>query len=283
MTQLLQRAALGWREYTDEGKLAAALLAVLLFLWFARKGREHVSFLAYASAAAVCCILPVTAVIPMLYQTAAYDYVWIWSLVPVTAMTAYGITVFLWDYWKDFDGSQWKKGLPVALLVLCAVLFCGSMGREAWDLDEAKAERGKAYQLMEQIAEERGEKGIYLWAPREILEYAREADAGCRLLYGRNMWDESLGAYTYDAYDERRQFLYRWMEEMGEAREAEHLGSLDAVVESVLDFGIDCILLPGNALPETVERMERGLGTKARQLGDYLLFTDFGAAHQQDS
>ena len=30
-----------------------------------------------------------------------------------------------------------------------------------------------------------------------------------------------------------------------------------------------------NALPETVERMEGGLGTKARQLGDYLLFTDF--------
>ena len=276
MIQLLQRASLGWREYTANGKLAAALLAVLLFLWFAGKGREQVSFLVYASVTTACCILPVTAVLPMLYQTAAYDYVWIWSLVPVTAMTAYGITVFLGEYWKDFEGAQWKKGLPVALFTLCAALFCGSMGREVWDRDRERAEREKAYLVMEQIAEERGGMGLYLWAPREILEYAREADAGCRLLYGRNMWDQALGAYTYDAYDERKVFMYRWMEEMGEAREAEHLGSLDAVVESVLDFGIDCILLPGNALPETVERMEGGLGTKARQLGDYLLFTDFG-------
>lgn len=281
MTQLLQRAALGWREYTADGKLAAALLAALLFLWFGRKGREHVSFLVYTSAAAVCCILPVTAVFPILYQTAAYDAIWIWSLVPVTAMTAYGITVLLSKYWKDFDGTQWKKGLPVTLLVLCGVWFCGSMGREVWDRDGEKREREKAYLVMEQIAEERGEAGIYLWAPREILAYAREADAGCRLLYGRNMWDESLGAYTYDTYDERRLFLYRWMEDMGEIREAEHLGAMDAVVESVLDFGIDCILLPGNALPETVAGMERGLGTEARQMGDYLLFTDFSTGEQE--
>lgn len=278
MMQLLQRASLGWTEYTADGKLAAALLAVLLFLWFGRKGKEQAAFLVYATAAAVCCILPVTAILPMLYQTYAYDYVWIWSLVPVTAMTAYGITVFLSEYWKDFDGTQWKRGLPVTLLVLCAVLFCGSLGREVWDRDSAREEREKAYQVMEQISAERGDAGLYLWAPREILEYAREADAECRLLYGRNMWDQALGAYTYDVYDERRQFLYQWMEEMGEAQEAEHLGSLDAVVESVLDFGVDCILLPGNVLPETVERMERGLGTKARQLGDYLLLTDFHAA-----
>lgn len=276
MTQLLQRAFLGWREYTANGKLVAALLAVLLFLWLARKGREHVSFLVYASVTAACCILPVTAVLPMLYQTAAYDYVWIWSLVPVTAMTAYGITVFLGEYWKDFEGAQWKKGLPLALLVLCAVLFCGSMGGEVWNREGEKAAREKAYLVMEQIAEERGERGIYLWAPREILEYAREVDAGCSLLYGRNMWDQALGAYTYDVYDERKVFMFRWMEEMGEDRESEHLGSLDAVVESVFDFGIDCILLPGNALPEIVERMESGLGTEARQLGGYLLFTDFG-------
>ncbi len=283
MTQLLHRASLGWAEYTADGKLAAALLASLLFLWFGRKGRENLDFLAYASAAAVCCILPVTAILPMLYQTAAYDYVWIWSLVPVTAATAYGITVFLSEYWKDFDGKQWKRGLPVALLVLCAVLSCGSLGREVWDRDREKAEREEACLVMEELSERLGSAGVYLWAPREILEYARETDAGCRLLYGRNMWDESLGAYAYDAYDERRQFLYRWMEALGEAQEAEHLGGLDAVVESVLDFGIDCILLPGDALPETVERMERGLGTKAQQLGDYLLFTGFRAGEYSPS
>ena len=78
---------------------------------------------------------------------------------------------------------------------------------------------------------------VCLWAPREILETARMqpvavtwmqpvetvgiesvAVAGQlpELLYGRNMWDAALNAYTYDVYPEEVQQLYCWMEAFSE-------------------------------------------------------------------
>ena len=43
----IQMAWLGWKNYTDDGKLAALLLAALLFLWYYRKKTEKLSFLGY--------------------------------------------------------------------------------------------------------------------------------------------------------------------------------------------------------------------------------------------
>ena len=37
MRELLRNAWLGWQNYTDDGKLAALLLAALLFLWLRNK------------------------------------------------------------------------------------------------------------------------------------------------------------------------------------------------------------------------------------------------------
>ena len=75
-------AWLGWKSFISNGKLAALLLAALIFLWYNRKQVER-KLLVYTSVMAVCCILPVTAVVLMGYQTKFYDYEWIWSLVPL--------------------------------------------------------------------------------------------------------------------------------------------------------------------------------------------------------
>ena len=95
MRELLRNAWLGWQNYTDDGKLAALLLAALLFLWLRNKKVSQKGFLSYAVLMTACCIFPVTAVLLMLYQTKFYDYQWIWSLVPVTPVIAWGITEFL--------------------------------------------------------------------------------------------------------------------------------------------------------------------------------------------
>lgn len=274
MTELFRQARMGWVDYIHGGKLVALLLAALLFLWFARKWREQAGLLIYTAVMAVCCILPVTAVLPMLYQTRFYGYEWIWSMVPLTAVAAYGATVFISEYWKDFDGRQWKRGLPVAVLLAVAILFCGSMGGQAWDRQAQRAEREKAFAVLEEIREKRAGADICLWAPREILEHAREIDAGCRLIYGRNMWEPSLSAYAYDVYDEETMSLYRWMEGIGEEREAESLADLEGSVEKALSLGADCIMLPADALPETVGRMEKALGAKAEPIEGYLVWMD---------
>lgn len=274
MAGLLQNAWLGWQAYKYYGKLAALLLAVLVFLCFTRKWRRQGALLLYTAVMTVCCILPVTAVLLMLYQTRFYDYEWIWSMVPLTAVTAYGISVFLTEYWTDLKGSQWRRGLPAAAFLLTAILLSGSLGRENGTAE--KAERESSHAVLEQVLDICPGADICLWAPREIMEYARETDSRVRLPYGRNMWDISLNAYAYDIYDDSAVLLYQWMEQMQENgqtdEEKEELITLEDGVSNALNLGVNCILLPGNVEAEVVQRMEKALGTNARQVENYYLF-----------
>ena len=144
MTELFRNAGLGWAGYKGSGKMAALLLAALLFWWLAEKEKKQRTLLLYTSVAVVCCILPVTAALLMLYQTKFYDYEWIWSMVPVTAATAYGFTLFLAGHWKEAKGN-WRRGLPVTLLLLLAVLLCGSLGGDAESRAQTNAEKEEAY------------------------------------------------------------------------------------------------------------------------------------------
>lgn len=304
MAELLKNAGIGWSDYLNSGKLAVLLLAALLFLWFGRREKEQGAFLLYTSVTTALCILPVTAVLLMLYQTKFYDYEWIWSLVPLTAMAAYGITLFLTEYWKGIEKKRWYGGIPVTLLLLAVLLLCGSLGREVWDRDGEKEERERAYAVLDQIREQYPDAALHLWAPRDILEYAREKDAGITLLYGRNMWDPSLNAYAYDVYSRNVVMAYRWMEwaqltgegsvevepdekqDSGAAGEAAAAGGADAEEQlsgpqiftledsaaTALTNGVNCILLPEISKQDTVRGMEKALGVQARQTEGYYVF-----------
>lgn len=221
MAEFLYRAWSGWTGYTDNGKLPALLLASLLFLWFGRKRREQRALLVFASVMTVCCVLPVTAAVLMLYQTKFYNYEWIWSMVPATAVTAYGLTC-VWTEYRSRNAGQWKKTVPVTLLMLTALLFCGSLGRTVWDMEERKEERVRAYSVAGRLSAEinSGEK-LCLWAPREIMEYARVRDADILLPYGRNIWDGFLNAYSYDMYTEEIAMLEQWMANVSMTGEAD--------------------------------------------------------------
>ena len=56
MTELLRNAWMGWQDYTEDGKLVALLLAVLLFLWLTGKGKKQGTLVLYSSLAVFCCI-----------------------------------------------------------------------------------------------------------------------------------------------------------------------------------------------------------------------------------
>lgn len=283
MTELLRKAVMGWADYKAAGKLAALLLAALLYLWFTGKAKEQRGLLLYATAAAVGCIFPVTAAGLMLYQTNFYDYEWIWSAVPLTAVTAYGFAVFLDRQWNRPEGSDWRKALPVTALVTLAMLLCGNLGRNAEERAEKNAERKEAAALTGMLLENYPEADICLLAPQRILEYARETDGRIRLAYGRNMWELSLNAYAYDVYDEKTSELYRWMGLVEQSAgawmpEEDREEMLAGVKERTLDaveMGVNCILLPAGVSSEITERMEELLGTKVRTMGDYLVFKLF--------
>lgn len=280
MTELLRNAWTGWTEYTEAGKLAALLLAVLLFLWFGRRWKEQGALVLYTSVMTVCCIVPLSAVVLMLYQTKFYDYEWIWSMVPLTTVIAYGIALFWTEYCGEYKGGRWRKSLPLTALLLAAVLLCGNMGIQSRENRGQKAEKERATTVLEALAEKRPEGEGCLWAPREILEYARETDASLKLLYGRNMWDYALNAYAYDSYDERTGLLYRWMTQVEENGEADLKAegtqaavSLEEIAGYALDAGVTLVLFPETVESETIKRMEKALGAEVHTLEGYYLLT----------
>ncbi len=282
MTELLQNASLRWVGYKGSGKIVALLLAVLLFWWFAEKEKKQRALLFYTTAAAVCCIVPVTAAFLMLYQTKFYDYEWIWSMVPVTAVTAYGLTLFLAGHWKEAQGN-WRRGLPMTLLLLMAILFCGDLGGDMEARAETNAEKDEAYAVVGMLSERWSREDICLLAPQRILEYAREADGRLRLAYGRNMWDPWLNAYAYDTYDGKAEDLCQWMawaEQaswiwMPEADKEEMLDTLEKQVETAVEMGVNCLLLPAGIPSDMSERIEKAMGAEVQTLGDYVAFTLF--------
>ncbi len=251
MWESVRSAWVGWQSFTDGGKLAAPALAAFVYL-IMRKGRLGPAgrLVRYGGIAAALCICPVTAALLMRYQTSFYDYQWIWSAVPVTALIALGGTVFLTDQWKK---GGWRTYLyNAALTVLCvgALALCGRLGECQVDAAAQQDERVQAEAVLAQTREVFGEE-FCLWAPQEILEYARTWDGRICLLYGRDMWDAALHAYSYDIYPEGAESLYQWMEHLRDYG-AEGFGTPKAAargrecVELAFSMGADAILLPAD-------------------------------------
>ncbi len=266
MAELLKNAWLGWRSFTEAGKLPALLAASLIALWLSGQTSGKKTLTIYTSIAAACCVFPVTAAGLMLYQTKFYDYQWVWSFVPMTAVIAWGAVEFLRECWPGLRSSEWKKGLPGVLFLVVLLLLSSGAGGVSREDGTETGERKQAEELLSGIRENMPEGEICLWAPKEILEYAREEENPVQLLYGRNMWDEWLNAYSYDAPSEEMKSLYQWMEEEAvTAAPAEIVRSVRTAVEA----GANCVLLPGEIQENAVERVGRALHMNVLRLGDY--------------
>lgn len=240
----IQDAWMGWSKYTDAGKLVALALAVLLYLGLFVKVRGAKKRLViYSVIGAVICICPLTAAGVMAYQTRFYDYQWIWSLVPVTALIAMGGTMFLTEQCKPQGG--WRTALRNSVVTLASVvivLLCGSLGEGGVDAAKARADREHAEAVLEEVRVRYGED-VCLWAPAEILEYAR-LDGSIELYYGRDMWDASLNAYSYEGYSQEQMESYEWMETLDDWDIEISVEETKEHVRRALMDGADCALLP---------------------------------------
>lgn len=268
MSELLKNAWMGWQNYTDNGKLAALLFAALLFLWFAGKTDRQKPFFGYTAMIAVCCTVPFSAAGLMLYQTRFYDYVWIWSLVPLTAVTAWGFVEFLTD---QRIGESRVQRAGIGLLAAAVLFLCGNLGKESVDFQAEKQELQGAEQVISAVSQNREGGEFCLLAPQSIMEYARVIDGKLLLPYGRNMWDHALDGYSYDVYLPETVDLYRWMcslEELGDFDNALAIGmvtaeayepmrdaclkSADKHLDTALKKGVNCFLFPGGLKEEAV-------------------------------
>lgn len=280
MTEFVTTAWLGWLKFTGIGKLPALLFAALLFLWLSGKWKRQKALFSYTVLMVPVCVLPVTAAVLMLYQTRFYDYEWIWSLIPMTIVIAWCVVEFLSEYWRDFSPNQWKRGLPVTIMLLVVLTLSSGMGQRDFDRKAERENRQQAKEVLSLVIEHQGED-ICLWAPRELLEYAREQSGSLRLLYGRNMWEEALNAYTYDTYPQEIRKLYLWMENVDSSgvalveddEEDEMLLKGDDCVAAAAAAGVDCIILPGSLEEKTVELLAETWDGGVSELGGYYLLT----------
>ncbi len=283
MTEFLRNAWLGWFRVTGDGKLMALFLAALVFLWIEYKQEKHRILLRYGTAAALCCIVPVTAAALMLYQTRFYDYEWIWSIVPVTILTAYAGTRVLAEYWQGFRREAWRRGLPVTAGLLAAALLCG-VGGAGVDRESERMWKDRAENVLEVLGEAEGR--ACMWAPRKLMEYARRLDGGILLPYGRDMWDGALGAYSYDTYPRGTKRMYQWMsiveetliesdfdttEIMVEKMEEQAL-STGACLDAARQAGVNVLILPENTNYVLLEEVMSLVDIPPEQSGGYYFF-----------
>lgn len=280
MTELLRNAWLGWYDFTSGGKLAVLFLAALIYLWVSGKWKAQKTLSFYAVSITLCCVLPPVAAVLMLYQTRFYDYVWLWSLVPVTAVTAWAAVEVTDRLGADIHTSKWKRSIPAAVLLFVALALSSGTVKNVFDPAKIRQERQQAQEVLGAL-EKLWDGEICLWAPQEILAYAREFDGSVRLLYGRDMWDYSLGAYTYDTYPDEVRELYLWMENVApggvaEVKDKERgrivLSGADCVV-AALEEGVNCILLPDSIEPQIVQEIAGAVDAELSPAGNYYLLT----------
>lgn len=245
--------------------------------------------LCYGMLLTVLATCPVTAVALMIYQTKFYDYVWLWSLVPVSLMIGWAAVTL----WNEFYEKRWKGQLlrPACCAVfgLALLVLCGNLGGFSPDWEQQAQDRSNTEKMLDYLTESGKNSNICLWAPSELTAHVRALNGEVQLLYGRNMWEEALNGYSYDVYDAEIVRLYEWMESLSSAGDltghqadsgkAAGLGACSSCVETALLYGVNTIVVPADIPEEFSTEILRSMQDSGRQVseagtvcGDYLIY-----------
>lgn len=292
MTELLRNAWNGWLDFMGAGKLSALLFAALLISYYLKLGdRQKRELFRYGLVSALLCILPCSAALIMLYQTKFYDYEWIWSIVPLTAVSACVAVLFLEWFWKR-ERSAFRRGV-IVVSVLAVILLCGRLGDAKWEVRDFAGQRNSVAEVLELLGKDNpagAEEEICLWAPEEVILHARSLDSGLSLLYGRDLFQKHLNAFSYEVYSQEIRELYAWMvmvERYGTVIvpvEGDVASAVDGVeiedridglkcFQNAISLGANRILVPGNIKQEALDEIVSTFSLSVQPAGEYYLLT----------
>ena len=292
MTELLRNAWSGWLDFMGAGKLSALLFATLLISYFLKLGdRQKRELFCYSLVSALLCIMPCSAALIMFYQTRFYDYEWIWSIVPLTAVSACGTVLFL-EWFRKRESGAFRRTVLFAA-VLAVILLCGRLGDTKWEVRDFTSQRNSVAEALGLLRKDNpagSEEVICLWAPEEVILHARSLDSGLGLLYGRDLFQEHLNAFSYEVYSQEIRELYAWMvlvERYGTVIVSVE-GDVAAAVEGIeigdridglkcfrnaISLGANRILVPGNIKQEALDEIVSTFSLSVQPVGGYYLLS----------
>ncbi len=272
-----ERTVKGMAAYFECDKMVVMLMFVLLVLWLGDKkqvGETSNRLLVYTTGIALALLFPLTAVFAVIYQSAYYDYEWVWSMVPVAAVVGYGAVRIYEMQEKE------KKGRRIWWLALFVFLFfCGNQGCLKIATEEDAKAAVMAKELVVTVENVMAVEEPVLWGPKDIMQEVRRETGEIRLAYGRDMWDPKAGAYDYESYSPELIKAYEWMDcvsvlaaESDENQEEALYGKYDIpgempeVIQHVLESGVNVIVLPESTMEnldkaflEVVERANKNV------------------------
>lgn len=205
-----ERTIYGMTEYFRVDKTLVLLLATLLYLGLKEKKKADNNgnrVLVYSTIVTFLLLFPISAMFAVIYQTAFYDYAWTWSMVPVSAVFAYGVVAFYDDTTR---ASQKRYGIIIMVMMIFLLFVCGNQGTLQTHKDANASNQAKTIAM--QTLQNKEDTPVIMWAPQNIMQATRRHTGEIALIYGKDMWDEKAGAYDYEVYSEAYVEAYEWME-----------------------------------------------------------------------
>lgn len=205
------------------GKYLALVLMGIFFLWLLgryKKNQNTRHLLLFLITITALVLIPLFGMPLMLYQTRFYNYRHLLLLLFPMVLIPWALTEALEQgigmmKRNAEDGDLVKERPWIARLcgvagVVIFLMLSGNMITEGVNANFTFSKDKVPAHVMEVL--ELVEDGDVLVAPNDVIEYARAYDGDLKLVYGRDMWQLALRAYTYNVYDEEIKEIYEWMQ-----------------------------------------------------------------------
>ena len=291
LREFLDRTLSGFEMFITEYKYIALAVCCLIYAfanWKQFRKTKQGIFLIFSCCMGLVIIFPLTGAVLQIYQTRFYDYPWIWSCVPFTAVIAWGIVTFLFDKvsGQKEDGTSSKKKQiiksGVGLFAAVAILYmCGNQGLlQKTDEATLKDERSAA-EILVYLEENDFIDDHVIWGKASLMQYMRSHNGQIMLFYGRDMWEAKAGAYDYEEYSEDEIACYNWMEIMSsehnmylleieqETEEIRKALISDQMIKTAYEHGVNMVILPTEMSARVESYMKAAANT-----GDTELFAE---------
>lgn len=194
--------------------LTALFLAGLIALWNQkfRGEQQHGYLFWYGTIALLVVISPVFLMLVSRFLpelTTDHMMLWILPVVPVILIT--GVNAFPF--------CRTKKERILFLAAFLAIMLLA--GTTAYTKNQNKIIENAEYipdselEMIVKVEEYRQQNGmgtVLLWAPQDIMQYARIYSGNIYLLYGKDLWLGSMDSQMHQIYEEWQRNAYVYME-----------------------------------------------------------------------